>query len=202
MRTLVWFEPTDLTKAFRPFEASSKWRSVLSYATPNLNELKVMHGAILGKDIPTTAGHAGNLDVVLQESLNYGVPLIGDHLHTLLVTLGAQGVLLITNLPSGAPFPTTLTPTTKNSFVRAVHYPALKMEQIVSVSGAGDCFAAGMIASILQGLGPEACIQCGQRAATFSLASHLAVPHTINEKAIFSSLEEDTVPIAARSIFP
>ncbi|GIY42470.1 hypothetical protein CEXT_107231 [Caerostris extrusa] len=31
--TKVWFEPTDLSRAMRPFQASSKWKSALAYAS-------------------------------------------------------------------------------------------------------------------------------------------------------------------------
>ncbi|GFR18203.1 pfkB domain-containing protein [Trichonephila clavata] len=185
----VWFEPTDLSRAFRPFQASSKWRSALSYASPNLNELRVMHNIVFGKDYQLSAGPGDNLEEVLDESLKLGVPLLDGQLHTLIVTLGPHGVLLITNLPSEIHFPTGQEPTPKDK-VRAVYYSAPKPEKIVSVSGAGDCFAAGMIGCILNGLDPEDCIRAGQRAALLSLTSHLSVPDSICPQAVFSKENE------------
>ncbi|GFT32635.1 pfkB domain-containing protein [Nephila pilipes] len=181
----VWFEPTDLSRAFRPFQASPKWRSALAYASPNLNELRVMHNIVFGKDYQLSAGPGDNLEQVLDESLKLGVPLLDGQLHTLIVTLGPHGVLLITNLPSEIPFPTGQETVPKDK-VRALHYSAPKPGKIVSVSGAGDCFAAGMIGSILNGLNPEDCVRAGQRAALLSLSSHLAVPDSINPETIFS----------------
>ncbi|GFW58135.1 hypothetical protein TNCV_2742791 [Trichonephila clavipes] len=52
----LWFEPTDLSRAFRPFQSSPKWRSALAYASPNLNELRVMHNIVFGKDYQLSAG--------------------------------------------------------------------------------------------------------------------------------------------------
>ncbi|KAF8792256.1 hypothetical protein HNY73_003876 [Argiope bruennichi] len=74
-----------------------------------------------------------------------------------------------------------------NGKPRAIYYPTPKPEKIVSVSGAGDCFAAGMIGSILKGLQQEECIRSGQKAALLSLASHFAVPNSISPKAVFTS---------------
>ncbi|GFW58131.1 pfkB domain-containing protein [Trichonephila clavipes] len=134
-------------------------------------------------------GPGDNLEEVLDESLKLGVPLLDGHLHTLIVTLGPHGVLLITNLPSEIRFPTGQEATPKDK-VRAVYYSAPKPEKIVSVSGAGDCFAAGMIGSILKGLDPEDCIRAGQRAALLSLSSHLSVPDSICLQAVFSKGNE------------
>jgi len=41
----------------------------------------------------------------------------------------------------------------KNPTVSAKHYPVQKMEEVVSVVGAGDCLAGAFIASLLRGLG-------------------------------------------------
>lgn len=40
----------------RPFEASSTWQSALAYASPNLNELRVMHNAVFGSDFVLSEG--------------------------------------------------------------------------------------------------------------------------------------------------
>ncbi|GBN88612.1 hypothetical protein AVEN_195022-1 [Araneus ventricosus] len=170
----------------RPFQASSMWRSALAYASPNLNELRIMHNAVFGTDFQLSEGLGDNLEGILNECLALGIPLLDHSLHTLVVTLGPHGALLITKLCSESYFPTgqDSIPTGKP---RAMYYPAPKPGKIVSVSGAGDCFAAGMIGSILKGLQPHECIRSGQRAALLSLASHLAVPDTISPKVIFST---------------
>ncbi|GIY42468.1 pfkB domain-containing protein [Caerostris extrusa] len=114
-----------------------------------------------------------------------------DHeLHTLVITLGPYGVLLITSLPEGSSFPTTQHPVPKDR-IRALHYSAPNPAKIVSVSGAGDCFAGGMIGSILKGLHHEDCIRAGQRAALLSLHSHLAVPTTICPQTVFGFEESE-----------
>ena len=44
----VWYEPTDLLKANKPFK-SSAWEK-LTYISPNLNELRLMYSAARGYD--------------------------------------------------------------------------------------------------------------------------------------------------------
>ncbi|KFM64545.1 hypothetical protein X975_08855, partial [Stegodyphus mimosarum] len=154
-----------------------------------------MHNAILGKSVVSPSRSNYSLDDVLEESLCLGLPLLTNELHSIVVTLGAHGVLLITTLAASSPFPTreSVAEVTKP---QAIYYPAPKTKDLISVSGAGDCFAAGMIASIVLGLEPNHCIYAGQRAAALSLHSHLAVPNTINSVEVFNFQE----PIQKRSI--
>ncbi|XP_055938833.1 uncharacterized protein LOC129968698 isoform X2 [Argiope bruennichi] len=185
-RIPVWFEPTDLSRAMRPFQASAKWRSALAYASPNINELRVMHNAVFGTDFQLSEVLGDDLEGILNECLTLGIPLLDHSLHTLVVTLGPYGALLITKLCSESLFPIGQESIPKGK-PRAIYYPTPKPEKIVSVSGAGDCFAAGMIGSILKGLQQEECIRSGQKAALLSLASHFAVPNSISPKAVFTS---------------
>ncbi|XP_015909347.2 uncharacterized protein [Parasteatoda tepidariorum] len=179
----IWFEPTDLSKAHRPFLSSTLWKSALSYATPNMNELRIMYNTIFDKNVPLSSGVREHLNVTLEEALELGKPLLDGSFHTLVVTLGAHGVLVISNLQSTSFLVGKLT--SQKGELRATYYPSLKTNSIVSVSGAGDCFASGMIGGILRGLPRDFCVQVGQRAAILSLASHLTVPETISPQSVF-----------------
>ncbi|XP_054722328.1 uncharacterized protein LOC129232114, partial [Uloborus diversus] len=179
-----WLEPTDVSNADRMFQRGSKWCSSLSYASPNLNELKVMYSAILGQHPPPTSGSA--LEDLLTYAGYLGKPLLTGNFHTLLVTLGCHGVVLVTTLTVDCLFPVRGSEISKGEF-RIVHYPAPNVEGIISVSGAGDCFAAGMITGILQRLSPSKCIEAGKRAAALSLHSHLAVPQTMCPEMVLPS---------------
>lgn len=52
-------------------------------------------------------------------------------------------------------------------------------EKKYSVSGCGDCLAAGIITGILRGLGEESCVNIGLEAAAISLESLETVPETL-----------------------
>ena len=54
-------------------------------------------------------------------------------------------------------------------------------KQQVSVSGCGDCLAAGIIVGILDGLDEANCILFGLKAAAISLKSFEAVPSTLSK---------------------
>ncbi|XP_071036915.1 uncharacterized protein [Parasteatoda tepidariorum] len=131
-------------------------------------------------NVPSVREH---LNVTLEEALELGKPLLDGSFHTLVVTLGAHGVLVISNLQSTSFLVGKLT--SQKGELRATYYPSLKTNSIVSVSGAGDCFASGMIGGILRGLPRDFCVQVGQRAAILSLASHLTVPETISPQSVF-----------------
>lgn len=68
------------------------------------------------------------------------------------------------------------------------HFPALPIETVVNVTGAGDSFVGALLASIVQKpkafYDPKACsdiIGFAQRAATLSLRSHCAVSPLLSE---------------------
>lgn len=61
------------------------------------------------------------------------------------------------------------------------------LDKIVSVSGSGDCLAAGMMCGILRGLDEERCVSLALRAAALSLKSHKTVPSTLSSlRVIFA----------------
>ncbi|XP_067446329.1 uncharacterized protein zgc:136858 isoform X3 [Thunnus thynnus] len=84
----VWYEPTDSEKACKPF-LSDAWKS-LSYSSPNLAELCTMNKTL---GIQTPEVLPSSLDEVLSVAVALSRPLL-EHLHCLVVTLGAHGVLL------------------------------------------------------------------------------------------------------------
>ena len=85
---------------------------------------------------------------------------------TLIVTLGDQGVLLLEKGCKGQHF-------------------AVKPEQnVVSVSGAGDCLAAGFIAGLLKNYDNTTSVHMGLKAAKLSLKSIYTVPESLSFKSI------------------
>ncbi|XP_064894412.1 uncharacterized protein LOC102089100 isoform X4 [Columba livia] len=84
----VCYEPTDENKASKPF-LSDSWKA-LTYISPNLQELRAINRT-LGNPLP--AELPSRLEDVLQTAMALARPLLA-HLHCVVVTLGAHGVLL------------------------------------------------------------------------------------------------------------
>ncbi|XP_023654009.2 uncharacterized protein [Paramormyrops kingsleyae] len=185
----VWFEPTDVDKAIKPF-LSESWKA-LTYTSPNLMELCAMNQALglLTPDVlPKTR------DEVLHCAASLSRPLL-EHLRCVVVTLGSLGVLLCGEHEEGG---VRVQPGIRSALRKgrlcAVHYPAVSIppEDIVNVSGAGDSLAAGLIVGILQGQDADICVRMGLLAARLSLSS----PHPVAP-----SLCPDTVsPQGVRSV--
>lgn len=176
----VWYEPTDSDKACKPF-LSDAWKS-LSYISPNLSELCTMNKT-LGLPIPQALPDC--LDDVLNVAMALSLPLL-EHLHCVVVTLGAYGVLVCGAHEGGS---VNLQPRKQKGKrqLGALHYPALTVttEETMNVSGAGDSLAGALMAGILQGRDTNSCVQMGLLAARLSLSS----PHPINPTLTLDSVD-------------
>ncbi|XP_043944411.1 pseudouridine-metabolizing bifunctional protein C1861.05-like [Protopterus annectens] len=172
----VWFEPTDVDKACKPF-LSDSWKS-LTYTSPNIGELKAMNMS-LGQRVPS------EMPVLLNDVINTALmlarPLL-EHLLCVVITLGPHGVLLCGRSEGGRMLIHPHRKQNPKGNVCAIHYPAITIsqEEVVNVSGAGDCFAAGMIAGILSGKEMDTCVRMALFAALHSLKSNDAVSPKIS----------------------
>ncbi|XP_016888510.1 uncharacterized protein LOC103380561 isoform X2 [Cynoglossus semilaevis] len=183
----VWYEPTGTDKACKPF-LSDAWKS-LSYSSPNLAELCTMNRT-LGIQTPEV------LPCSVEEMLNFAVTLslpLLEHIHCLVVTLGANGVLLCGEQDAGS---VNLQPrqhrrSSQSRHLCAVHYPALSVTaaETVNVSGAGDSLAGAMMAGILRHRDTDSCVRMGLLAAMMSLAS----PHPISPVLTLDSIDPNKV---------
>uniref|UniRef100_M3XK43 Zgc:136858 n=2 Tax=Latimeria chalumnae TaxID=7897 RepID=M3XK43_LATCH len=177
----VWYEPTTESKANKPF-LSDSWKS-LTFTFPNLGELRAMNQAL---GLPVPAELPSGLDDVISFALASSHPLL-EYLQCVVVTLGSHGVLLC-GRNNGGSISFQLGGKTQNSKGEpcAVHYPAVPVlqEDILNVSGAGDCLAAGMIAGMLAGQETDTCVRMGLLAAYLSLRSHDSVPMKINDDSV------------------
>ncbi|TSK28061.1 Pseudouridine-metabolizing bifunctional protein C1861.05 [Bagarius yarrelli] len=166
----VWYEPTDADKACKPF-VSESWKA-LSYTSPNLAELRTMNQTLC---LPTPKVLPDSLEDVLACAASLSRPLL-EHLHCVVVTLGALGVLVCGEHEAGT---VSLRPRKykRKGRLCAVYYPALPVgsDETVNVSGAGDSLAGAMMVGILQGKDTDTCVQMGLLAARLSLFS----PHPI-----------------------
>ncbi|XP_047452890.1 pseudouridine-metabolizing bifunctional protein C1861.05 isoform X1 [Mugil cephalus] len=176
----VWYEPTSVEKVGKPF-LSDAWKS-LSYSSPNLAELCTMNKTL---GIKTPEVLPSTLDEMLRVAVTLSRPLL-EHLHCLVVTLGADGVLLCGEHDAGT---VSLQPRKqkKKRQLCALHYPALAVtpEETMNVSGAGDSLAGALMAGILQGKDTDSCVRMGLLAAKTSLAS----PHPISPTLTLDSVD-------------
>ncbi|XP_071350447.1 uncharacterized protein [Trachinotus anak] len=180
----VWYEPTDIEKAHKPF-LSDAWKS-LSYSSPNLAELCTMNKTL---GLPTPEVLPNSLEEVLNVAVALSRPLL-EHLHCLVVTLGANGVLVCGEHDAGS---VNLQPRKqkRKRQLCAVHYPPLTVtaEEIINVSGAGDSLAGALMAGILQQRDTDSCVRMGLLAARLSLAS----PHPIAPTLTLDSVDPNKV---------
>ncbi|KAF4787555.1 pseudouridine-metabolizing bifunctional protein C1861.05-like protein [Turdus rufiventris] len=177
----VCYEPTDENKASKPF-LSDSWKA-LTYISPNLQELRAINRT-LGNPLP--AELPSRLEDVVQAAVALACPLLA-HLHCVVVTLGAHGVLLCgkslggsISLYPGAPEQTAA------ARLCAAHYPAIPIsrEEIVNVSGAGDSLMAGILAGMLAQHDTGTCVRMGLLAASLSLRSYEPISPEISTSSV------------------
>ncbi|XP_064596693.1 uncharacterized protein LOC135463364 [Liolophura sinensis] len=173
----VCFEPTDIHKAGKPFLTSAGDR--LTYTSPNLSELRLMYSCVTGKSSQVSDSrslHAKMTEAaMLCEELTWRVPVV-------MVTLGKDGVLLCHRLQDDEYPPTAGNIPKISDKMNAMHVPAcsIKEEEIVSVSGAGDCLVSATISAILKGHDLQRSVRAGMLAAMLSLRSYDPVPKAIS----------------------
>uniref|UniRef100_A0A0B7A2K0 Carbohydrate kinase PfkB domain-containing protein n=1 Tax=Arion vulgaris TaxID=1028688 RepID=A0A0B7A2K0_9EUPU len=196
MSVPVWFEPTDLLKSTKPFETDA-WKH-LTFISPNLGELVLMYRALMRKhdqqcnEIDVSEENT-RLEDILEIIVQMCVSMVA-YIPIILVTLGKHGILLCHNF--GDVSHLLPLPIVTNLQFKATYYRAFdcheSLSKIVSVSGAGDCFASAFIAGMLQGLHLDLCVKQGLLAASLSLQSTSAVPATITTNNILKAGTSNT----------
>ncbi|XP_035686031.1 pseudouridine-metabolizing bifunctional protein C1861.05-like [Branchiostoma floridae] len=176
----AWYEPTCVLKSSKPFR-SDAWKNI-TYLSPNLTELRAIYRMVTGHEEPLVPEEDPTLSQRLQEAVFLVRPLL-EYLHCVIVTLSRDGVLVCRNTEQQSSFPVGKgNNTIKKTMLTAVHYPVFPKteQQVINVSGAGDCLSAGMMHGMLQGLPPDICIKQGLLAAYNSTQTHSAVPSNID----------------------
>ncbi|XP_063615855.1 uncharacterized protein LOC134789054, partial [Penaeus indicus] len=137
---IVWYEPTDIQKASKPWRAGKGDK--VSFSSPNLNELRSICKHLSLGELPphdhVTEGE--ELTDLLGAIVRTAAPLL-DTMSALMVTLGPQGFMILRKAsPEKSNDPLLLLPPAPPSSDRVIglHFPGLKNPKIVSVSGAGD----------------------------------------------------------------
>lgn len=97
----------------------------------------------------------------------------------IIVTLGSDGIVIIRKGSANDNFNK---PLNVNLQVTARHYAIEEIKDVVNVSGAGDCFASGLIAGMLEEQPEAICVSIGFSSAKSALFSSAAVPQKIFER--------------------
>nr|XP_003706990.2 PREDICTED: pseudouridine-metabolizing bifunctional protein C1861.05 [Megachile rotundata]XP_012148993.1 PREDICTED: pseudouridine-metabolizing bifunctional protein C1861.05 [Megachile rotundata]XP_012148994.1 PREDICTED: pseudouridine-metabolizing bifunctional protein C1861.05 [Megachile rotundata] len=174
----VWYEPTDIKKATKVFEAKSQWQNVLHFISPNRNELSVI-GKYLGIPVPE---NKLNMDL---EEVKIIAEQVAEFVPVVISTLGSQGVLVVRKALGNDPFYDEGGKLIANTMINSRLYPPLSYvsddsNETFNVSGCGDCLTAGIIYGIHKNLDETGCLSLALKAAALSLTSLDAVPSSLS----------------------
>lgn len=169
----LWYEPTDLHKALKIFKCGNGWKNVLNFISPNLNELLAIAEYFKIQAPPKNSEIDLKIIKKIAEQLVELVPVV-------ITTLGARGVLVARKSSENEPFLDEHNTLVETTNINSRLYPTPHLDKkIVSVSGCGDCLAAGIITGVLKGWEESSCITLGLYAAKQSLFSFKTVPNSL-----------------------
>ncbi|XP_068141599.1 uncharacterized protein [Drosophila tropicalis] len=174
----VFFEPTDMFIAGKPFTLSPQLTQHIRLIKPNLKELQTIVETITGEKVsPSSTLPAANERSQLLSATKELVKKIDRHFNCIISTLGDHGVLLSYRSDASQNVEALLDVSPPAKHITRF-FEAPLVENIKNVSGAGDSFCAGFITSLLRCHKVEECVAAGFVAAGRALQSHSAVPET------------------------
>ncbi|GAB0092337.1 uncharacterized protein DMENIID0001_073270 [Sergentomyia squamirostris] len=198
----VFFEPTDMLIANKPFEINNGDLSkVIKFISPNIYELGAIaqHFGASGISFDEISRLQERKDIL--EITSEMCQVILPHVDTIILTLGRHGVIIATKNSLGKVFFQLEGNIPKYSVGRGKcsgrFYQAEKIDNLMSVSGAGDSFASGFIAAMLAGKSEPICVSVGFEAAKLTLQTHNTVP----ENFFASNHQCWRCPIPSEEIF-
>ncbi|EDS35654.1 conserved hypothetical protein [Culex quinquefasciatus] len=151
----LFFEPTDMRFAAKPFNASILAAKAIRFISPNLYELrKIARNLRYEGSVAATQVEDIKLTELLREVRLLG-GFVNRHVDNVIVTLGAYGVVVIRRTSEHVPFFSADTGYYKSpgsgSGAQCRFYRGRVLDRIVNVSGAGDSFTSGFVAAMLDG---------------------------------------------------
>lgn len=173
----VFFEPTDMFIAGKPFKLEADLTHPIRLIKPNLHELKTIVEAITGSPVKLEVDIHKERDALLSQAKTL-VEQIEAHFNCIIATLGGMGVLVSFRSDAINDSSKLLSLSSANCGHITCFYAMPKVQDIVNVSGAGDSFCAGFITALLQQHSVVECVAAGFMAAGQALLSKSAVPTT------------------------
>ncbi|XP_016985693.2 pseudouridine-metabolizing bifunctional protein C1861.05 [Drosophila rhopaloa] len=191
----VFFEPTDMFIAGKPFKLLPELTKNIRMIKPNLEELKTITEAITGQPVNWSQNTKLPQADLLQQAKSM-IKKIDCHFNCIIATLGDHGVLLSYRQDADNDSRLLLDVSKSTPPHCTRFYAAPMVHNIVNVSGAGDSFCAGFITALLRGRILNECVAAGFVAAEKALQSESAVPSTyFSNPETFESRYKQTVKI-------
>ncbi|EDW65007.1 uncharacterized protein [Drosophila virilis] len=197
----VFFEPTDMFIAGKPFRLRPDLTQHIRLLKPNMHELKTIVETITGQPVDWQPDTKVQRSELLEQAKQL-LQRIECHFNCIIATLGDHGVLL--SIRSDAEFDASKLLALSPSCGHITRfYAAPKLHSIVNVSGAGDSFCAGFITALLkEQYSLDECVAAGFVSAERALLSESAVPATYfhDAQAFESSLQQTLKTLQRQSI--
>ncbi|CRK98928.1 CLUMA_CG011970, isoform A, partial [Clunio marinus] len=186
----VFYEPTDMSLAGKPFKLDRDCYEQIKFISPNLQELRSIAVALkLSSDFDSHSQIEKEFKTVVKEQDDDFREIVElcdalqDRIDNIVVTAGSRGVVVQRRRGRNAFFNSDFIYVNDKMEEKGCrYYPGEPLDQIVNASGAGDAFAAGFIAGMLSHKPEEICVSIGLHAATSALMSTRAVPKTFFDR--------------------
>lgn len=205
---LAFFEPTDMRMADKPFTLPLDLVRQIKFISPNVFELdaiaKRWHSPGLLKTTVVNIDHLFRDDPEFLTKVNAATAIVANYVDCILVTLGANGVLVVRKQTGESRFFNAtgayIKPSSHESRVQSNFYGVQPASNVINVSGAGDSFTSGFLTAMIRGKAEDICVSVGCESAKAALHSHSAVPAKYfapdhlywNQKAMFASIPNKT----------
>ncbi|KAM8718125.1 hypothetical protein ACLKA7_004777 [Drosophila subpalustris] len=176
----VFFEPTDMFIAGKPFKLKNELTQHIRLLKPNLHELKAIVETITGQPVELQLDTKMERSELLKQTKKL-LKQIDMHFNCIIATLGNHGVLLSCRSDAETDPAKLLSLSPAREEHTTLFYAPAKLQRIVNVSGAGDSFCAGFITALLRKQTEhtlDECVAAGFASAERALLSESAVPRT------------------------
>ncbi|KAI2798679.1 hypothetical protein BLOT_010655, partial [Blomia tropicalis] len=180
-----WFEPTDPNLAAKFLDIKKPHLESLKFLSPNLFELKRICAKLTGTSAELNDIQHMDRNEIIDSAIYHGKLLMEkiDSIYGVLVTIGQHGIVYISydsNLDSSIDFgPNSSLFERKSSEIKTVHIDSPKIDNIVNLSGAGDCLVGAIIYGLIQEKTIRQSFEMGLDAARMSIQSIDTVPTNI-----------------------
>jgi len=197
----VFFEPTDMFIAGKPFKLLPELTKNIRLIKPNLQELKTITEAITGEPVKWNPDTKLPQAELLHQAKSM-IKKIDCHFNCIIATLSDHGVLLSYRRDADNDARLLLDVSKSSQQHCTRFYAAPMVHNIVNVSGAGDSFCAGFITALLRSCTLDECVAGGFVAAEKALQSESAVPTTYysNQESFESRYKQTAKIIQQQSI--
>lgn len=193
-----------MRKADKPFSLPVRLVRQIKFISPNVHELdaiaKDRHAPRLLESTDVNIDQRFLDDPEFLAKINAAAAALTRYVECILVTLGANGILVIRRDTGESRYfndaGAYIKPSAQSARVQSRFYRVQPVSNVVNVSGAGDSFTTGFLAAMIRAKSEEVCVSVGRESAKAALLSHSAVPakyfapdhHCWNQKAEFTSI--------------